>query len=132
MSETEVEVLVADADERVAAIFVRLRALVGRLVPDAVEEPDPSARLLGFSFQPGTYKGLIVGIAPHGAHVNLMFARGAELVDVDDAGLLEGTGKRARHVKLRDVAEVDRAELAALIEEAARRTPRRADGGTPA
>jgi hypothetical protein len=50
------------------------------------------------------------------AHVNVGFFYGAELKD--RTGLLEGTGKRMRHVKLRPGSEPDPAVLAALIDEA--------------
>ncbi len=52
------------------------------------------------------------------AHVNVGFFLGAWLDD--PAGLLEGTGKRMRHVKLRPGQEPDAAALAALIENAYR------------
>src|SRR5205085_8602359 len=39
------------------------------------------------------------------AHVNVGFFRGAEIADPN--GLLEGTGKRMRHVKLRPDHQVD-------------------------
>ena len=47
------------------------------------------------------------------AHVNVGFFRGAELAD--PAGLLVGTGKLMRHVKLRPGQPVDDAAVAALI-----------------
>lgn len=47
------------------------------------------------------------------AHVNVGFFRGAEIADPH--GLLEGTGKFMRHVKLRPGAAVDEAALTALI-----------------
>ena len=50
------------------------------------------------------------------AHVNVGFFRGAELSD--PAGLLEGTGKFMRHVKLRPGSEIDTAALIDLIETA--------------
>jgi len=50
------------------------------------------------------------------AHVNVGFFRGAELED--PAGLLEGTGKRMRHVKVKPGVELDSAALAALIDTA--------------
>ena len=50
------------------------------------------------------------------AHVNVGFFLGAHLPD--PAGLLEGTGKNMRHVKLRPDAPVDRDALAALIQAA--------------
>jgi hypothetical protein len=49
-------------------------------------------------------------------HVNVGFFLGAELDD--PAGLLEGTGRRMRHVKVRPGADLDFAALNALIDEA--------------
>ncbi|HEY0477761.1 MAG TPA: DUF1801 domain-containing protein [Kofleriaceae bacterium] len=49
-------------------------------------------------------------------HVNIGFFFGALLKD--PAGLLEGTGKRGRHVKLRPGREVDATALAELIDTA--------------
>jgi hypothetical protein len=50
------------------------------------------------------------------AHVNVGFFRGAELAD--PAGLLEGTGKFMRHVKLRREHDIDAKALTTLIEAA--------------
>jgi hypothetical protein len=50
------------------------------------------------------------------AHVNVGFFRGAELSD--PAGLLEGTGKCMRHVKVRPDTDVDARALAELIDTA--------------
>ena len=50
------------------------------------------------------------------AHVNVGFFLGAQLAD--PAGLLEGTGKNMRHVKLRPGMEMDREALSALIQAA--------------
>jgi len=50
------------------------------------------------------------------AHVNVGFFRGAEIADPD--GLLEGTGKFMRHVKLRSDRDVDPRALMKLIETA--------------
>jgi hypothetical protein len=47
------------------------------------------------------------------AHVNVGFFRGAELADPE--GLLEGTGKFMRHVKLRPGQGIDDAALSRLI-----------------
>ena len=63
-----------------------------------------------------------VGDAPFGyvnafkAHVNVGFFQGAELPD--PAGLLEGSGKFMRHVKLKPGAAMNSAALRKLIEEA--------------
>ena len=47
------------------------------------------------------------------AHVNVGFFRGAEIADPE--GLLEGTGRFMRHVKLRPGTDVDAAALMRLI-----------------
>jgi hypothetical protein len=76
---------------------LKLRGIILEVMPDTIEQLDPSAKLIGYGTD-RTYKGLICAIALHKAHVNLMFARGAELPD--PTGILEGTGKKARHVKV--------------------------------
>jgi len=50
------------------------------------------------------------------AHVNVGFFRGAEIADPE--GLLEGTGKFMRHVKLRPENHVNAAALRKLVETA--------------
>ncbi len=50
------------------------------------------------------------------AHVNVGFFRGAEIADPN--GLLEGTGKFMRHVKLRPETDVDAKALTRLIKTA--------------
>jgi hypothetical protein len=63
-----------------------------------------------------------VGDTPFGyvnvfkAHVNVGFFLGAELDD--PAGLLEGTGRRMRHVKVRPGVDVNVAALSALVDAA--------------
>jgi hypothetical protein len=54
-------------------------------------------------------KALVV----HRAHVNVQLADGAFLDD--PAGILEGTGKRARHVKCRSPDDARRPALRALL-----------------
>lgn len=61
------------------------------------------------------------------AHVNLGFYEGASLPD--PAGLLEGGGKRMRHVKIRWGQPIDEAALAALIVAARGDMRRRVDSG---
>ena len=50
------------------------------------------------------------------SHVNVGFFRGADLTDPD--GLLEGTGKFMRHMKLRPAVDVNEVALTKLIKEA--------------
>jgi len=57
-----------------------------------------------------------VYIAPQSKHVNLGLYHGS-VVD-DPQKLLEGTGKKLRHVKLRSVADADSDSLKQLIVDA--------------
>jgi hypothetical protein len=52
-------------------------------------------------------------VAAFAAHVNVGFFHGADLPD--PAGLLTGSGKRMRHLKLRWGEPVDEAAVSALI-----------------
>jgi hypothetical protein len=62
----------------------------------------------------------MAALAAHAKWVSLMFMRGAKLTD--DEGLLEGSGKLMRHVKLRSAERLSqrREALLALIAQAAR------------
>ena len=64
-------------------------------------------------------------VAAFQAHVNIGFYQGAGLTD--PAGLLEGSGKRMRHVKVRWGQPVDEAGLTALIGQAYADMRRRLD-----
>ena len=76
-------------------------------VGEVLHDGQPTACVDGAAF---AYVGVFT------AHVNVGFFQGAELPD--PGGLLEGSGKFMRHVKLRPDAEADAAALAALIEAA--------------
>ena len=74
-----------------------------------------------------------LGDAPFGyvnvftSHVNVGFFQGAGLAD--PAGLLEGSGKRVRHVKLRPGTVIDEAALGELIARAYAEMKARVENG---
>lgn len=82
---------------QVAALAASTRRLILEVIPGMVEQLDEPANLVGYGSD-RTYKGLICGILLYKTYLNLMFARGAALPDPD--GLLKGTGKRARHIRI--------------------------------
>lgn len=68
-------------------------------------------------------RDLAIAIMPHRAHVNVQFADGATLSD--PTGIMEGTGKRIRHVKCRSVDDGRRPALRDLLNaQAQSRRPR--------
>jgi hypothetical protein len=52
-------------------------------------------------------------------HVNLGFPRGSELSDPER--ILEGTGKQMRHIKIRNMSDLDRPAIRAYLQEACER-----------
>jgi len=86
--------------------FVRMREC-GRDVRELMHDGCPTACVDDAAFG---------YVAAFNDHVNVGFFFGALLKD--PARLLEGTGKRGRHVKIRPGCEVNSAALAALVEAA--------------
>ena len=107
-----VEEFLAGYSSEVQAIAVQVRALVRGVLPNALEIVDVPAKMIVYGTE-NSYKGMICVISPYTKHVNLGFARGISVPD--PVGLLEGTVKRARHVKLKSVANVQRPEVRVLI-----------------
>lgn len=105
----------------VRAIVLKTRDLILSAFPGALELVDLPSKIIAY----GTgrkYADLVCAIAPFASHVNLMFSRGAALPDPD--GLLQGSGKRARHVKLATLADLEQPGLRALLEAAIHFEPR--------
>ena len=109
---SELEQFLTPYSPIVQALALKLRALIREVMPETIEQLDLPAHLIGYGLD-RTYKGLICGITLHKAHINLMFARGTELPD--PAGLLVGTGKRARHVTIRQEAEIENPGIRTLL-----------------
>jgi hypothetical protein len=106
----DVQRLLAAQNPAMGELAGALCALILELYPDAVVTVDGGD--IGFGATAG-YKGLVFTVAPHARHVTMGVAGGASLPD--PAGLLAGTGKVHRHVKLREPADLDRPELRDLM-----------------
>jgi hypothetical protein len=93
-----------------------LKALISSIDPSTVEVVRMGDRAATYGVGPKKMKEGYVYIMPQKQWVNLGFYQGAELKD--PSGLLEGTGKSLRHVKVKDRKSVEAPELANLIREA--------------
>jgi hypothetical protein len=102
-----------DVAEPMRAIVLRLRDLVIEIDSDTTEQPRPGDNALSYGVGPQKMKQGYAYIAPQKSYVNLGFYQGASLPDPH--GLLEGTGKGLRHVKIRSLEEVERAGVRELI-----------------
>jgi hypothetical protein len=96
-------------------IVLCLRKLILDVFPQGVEQIDPKSGIITYGFNT-TFKSLVFAIAPHMKHVNLMFSKGTEIPD--HSKLLAGTGKKARHVRIRSEAETEESALRNFLKEA--------------
>jgi hypothetical protein len=96
-------------------IALCLRKLILDVFPQTIEKIDPKSGIIAYGFNL-TSKSLVFAIAPHMKHVNLMFSKGAEIPE--HSKLLAGTGKQARHVKIKSEAETENSALRNLLKEA--------------
>jgi hypothetical protein len=91
------EVLASHSPE-VQAAARALEATIREELPDVVVQFDPGNGLLAFG-RSMKMRDLLFALIPHAGWVNLQLADGALLPNED--GLIEGTGKRIRHIKVR-------------------------------
>lgn len=103
----------ADTTDNVRPIATRLREIVFAGCPDAVEvvRLGDGASCIGVG--PKKMSEAHVYIMPLKARVNLGFFHGANVPDPH--GLLEGTGKKLRHVKIKTMEDANKPEIEALI-----------------
>lgn len=105
--------LIAITPPELQPVAERLRELVIDIDPETVEVVRLGDRAATYGLGPKKMSEGYVYIMPHKNWVNLGFYRGVDLPDPDR--LLEGTGQRLRHVKMRSLAEVDHPGVRELI-----------------
>jgi hypothetical protein len=110
--EADVARLTADHPAEINMVEEALRAVIKAECPSIVERVDFGNKLIayGASMQ---MRDLQFAIIAHRQHVNLQLADGAHLPD--PTGIVEGTGKRIRHVKVRSVEAAGSAGVRDLI-----------------
>ena len=108
--------ILATATPELRAVCKTLRSLIASSHNRFVEVVWPRQKIASFGVGPKkkTEHYAYIGVQP--SHVNLGFYHGTSLSD--PAGLLEGTGRELRHLKLRKVSEVKSPSVVALVREA--------------
>jgi len=94
-------------------ILKRLRQIILEIYPNSCEVVRLGDRAATYGLGPKKMSEGIVYIMPHESWVNLGFYQGAVLPD--PAGVLEGTGAKLRHIKIRSFDEADRPTIHVLI-----------------
>lgn len=110
------EEAIGEATGDVQALARDVRALIADIYPQVTEVPWPRQQITGYGLGPKKMSEHFCYISAHGAHVNLGFNYGADLPDPE--GLLEGTGKKFRHIKIAQIEQIQQAGLRQLIEAA--------------
>ena len=104
------------ANEPLRPIMARLREIIFEIHPGACEVVRLGDRAATYGCGPRKMIDGYVNIVPHHLWINLGFFRGTSLAD--SHGLLEGTGAKIRHVKMRTLADAARPAVRELIKEA--------------
>ena len=112
------EEIVADASPPVRDLALRTRALIREVLPDVVEVPWPRQGTVGFGVGPKKMSEHFCYVAVLPDRVNLGFNYGSELPDPE--GLLQGTGRLFRHVKIASPQDLESPALRHLLEAASR------------
>jgi len=110
------EDLMQIAEPAMQPIAQRLREIVVGVDPDFVEVVRLGDRAATFGVGPKKMSEGYVYIMPHKNWVNLGFYKGAILPD--PKGLMEGTGAKLRHIKVRSLEAANQPAICTLVEKA--------------
>ncbi len=108
--------LMAESEEALRPIAARLREIVLGIHPEAVEVVRLGDRAATYGLGPKKMSEGYCYVLPYKSWVNLGFYMGAVLPD--PSGLLEGTGTKLRHIKVRTLDEAEAPEIDELIRSA--------------
>ena len=93
-----------------------LRKLISKVYPNVVEVPWPRLQVIGYGIGPKKSTEHFCYIGLYDEHINLGFNYGLVLPDPDQ--LLEGSGKKFRHVKIETLDAVEHPGLKKLLQAA--------------
>ncbi len=123
-----VEQFLSTYPAEVQELALKARELVQEIVPDVQEQVYEAYKTIGYGSKTKV-DAMFCYIAPLKDRINLGFYRGVVLPDA--SGLLEGTGKLLRHVKVRSMDELEQPALRQLITDAVAELERVSNVGNP-
>lgn len=110
------EEAIARSSAQAQLLAQSVREVIADVYPEVVEVPWPKQQVIGYGVGPKKMTEHFCYIGAFEKYVNLGFNYGAKLPDPE--GLLEGTGKLFRHVKIANQGELERPAVRQLIEAA--------------
>jgi hypothetical protein len=114
-------ILLENKTPAVRELYLETHHLMLEVLPDVNYSVDCKDGMLGYGVRQYGYDGWgMAALSAHNKWASLIFMRGADLEDPDR--LLEGTGKKMRHVKIHSPGHFEerRAALRSLIEAASK------------
>lgn len=105
--------MVESFPSEIQALASSLRELIAHIHPEAIEVVWARERSAGYGIGAEKMTAHYAYIRPFKRHVNLGFMWGTSLNDPH--ALLQGTGKRLRHIKIRSAADVADPRVADLL-----------------
>ena len=116
------EEILSQASPQSQALARRAEALIRGVMPGVVQVAWPKQKIISYGVGPKKMSEHFCYIGVFKKHINLGFYYGAELPDPE--GLLQGTGKLLRHVKITGEEQVDDPALQQLVEAASKYLPK--------
>ena len=100
-------------EESLRPVVTALREVIVEVDPNTCEVVRLGDRAATYGVGPRKMLDGYAYILPHKRWVNLGFYQGVDLADPE--GLLEGTGAKMRHVKIRSLDDANRSAVRALV-----------------
>lgn len=110
------EDLIELTSDQLRPIVIGLKEKILSVHPETCEVVRLGDRAATYGVGPKKMSEGYCYILPHSNWVNLGFYKGADLID--PSNMLEGTGAKLRHIKIKSLDECDDPEIGILIESA--------------
>ena len=110
------EDLIELTPDQLRPIAIRLKEVVLSIHPESCEVVRLGDRAATYGVGPKKMSEGYCYILPHTNWINLGFYKGADLID--PSKMLEGTGAKLRHIKIKTLVECDDREITKLIKSA--------------
>jgi hypothetical protein len=113
MSDSErLKEMLASYPEGTQKLVKETRSYLIDVIPGVIEIIEKKENLIGYGFGPG-YKDTICSLMPTKSGITMGIGWGTELPDPEK--ILEGSGKIHRHVKLKQLSDLEKPALKTLL-----------------
>jgi hypothetical protein len=112
--DSELNTFLEQSPENFRELLAQMHLFVRQVVPDAIPHQYRAGDKLLLYSTAYTAEKEICYLRPFSKHINFGFSQGTHLPD--PSGLLEGTGKNFRHIKIKNATALENPAVRALLE----------------